>query len=163
EVFGGFGRNFVHPAVAAAVFLFVAWPAVTGGGAAIGGDGAIWGISVAAVILLWRGIASWRVLAGAALGAGLAMAVGGIVLHVAAAGAIAFGAVFLAADPVTTAATRPGRWIGGALFGALAVAITTANPAAAMLFAVLLTNVVTPTIDVVVIAANARRRARRTR
>lgn len=67
-------------------------------------------------------------------------------------GSFAFGLVFLATDPVTSAVTNPGRWIYGALIGALVVVIRLANPAhrEGVMLAILLGNVAAPLIDRIV-------------
>ena len=44
-------------------------------------------------------------------------------------GGFAFGAVFMATDPVTGSQTNTGKWIYGFLIGALAVLIRVVNPA----------------------------------
>ena len=78
-------------------------------------------------------------------------------------GSFAFGVVFLATDPVTASATDTGRWIYGALIGALVVIIRVANVAHpdGVMFAILFGNIVAPLIDYLVMRANIRRRARR--
>ncbi len=78
-------------------------------------------------------------------------------------GSFAFGAVFLATDPVSAASTRTGRWIYGLFIGVMVGVIRVANPAHpdGVLFAILLGNVFAPTIDYLVVRANIRRRARR--
>jgi Na+-transporting NADH:ubiquinone oxidoreductase subunit B len=78
-------------------------------------------------------------------------------------GSFAFGAVFLATDPVSAASTNTGRWIYGLFIGVLVGVIRVANPAHpdGVLFAILLGNVFAPTIDYLVVRANIRRRARR--
>ena len=78
-------------------------------------------------------------------------------------GGFAFGAVFLACDPVASCCTNPGRWIQGLLAGALVVLIRTgsAGHPDAVVQAVLLASILAPLIDHAVIALNVRRRARR--
>ncbi|MBD3421959.1 MAG: NADH:ubiquinone reductase (Na(+)-transporting) subunit B [Chitinivibrionales bacterium] len=75
-------------------------------------------------------------------------------------GGFAFGAVFMATDPVSAAATNTGKWIYGFLIGALAITIRTVNPAypEGMMLAILLMNVFAPIIDHVVAQANIKRR-----
>ncbi|HBG58342.1 MAG TPA: NADH:ubiquinone reductase (Na(+)-transporting) subunit B, partial [Porphyromonadaceae bacterium] len=43
-------------------------------------------------------------------------------------GGFAFGAVFMATDPVTSARTEKGKWIYGFLIGMLAITIRVFNP-----------------------------------
>lgn len=78
-------------------------------------------------------------------------------------GSFAFGAVFLATDPVSAAATDTGRWIYGLFIGVMVGAIRVANPAHpdGVLFAILLGNIFAPLIDYLVMWANIRRRDRR--
>jgi len=78
-------------------------------------------------------------------------------------GGFAFGVVFLATDPVTSAVTDTGRWIYGILIGSLVVVIRVANVAHpdGTMYAILFGNIVAPLIDHLVMRANIRRRARR--
>ena len=78
-------------------------------------------------------------------------------------GGFAFGAVFMATDPVTSARTEKGKWIFGFLIGLVAVAIRVFNPGypEGMMLAILLINAFAPLIDFYVIDANIKRRAKR--
>jgi Na+-transporting NADH:ubiquinone oxidoreductase subunit B len=78
-------------------------------------------------------------------------------------GSFAFGAVFMATDPVSAAMTSTGKWIYGILIGAMLVVIrvTNASHPDGVTFAILFGNILAPTIDYMVIWANIRRRARR--
>ena len=78
-------------------------------------------------------------------------------------GSFAFGAVFIACDPVASCCTNPGRWIQGLLIGALVVLIRVANSTHpdAVIPAMLLASITAPLIDHAVIAWNIRQRARR--
>jgi len=78
-------------------------------------------------------------------------------------GGFAFGAVFMATDPVTAAQTEKGKWIYGFLIGFLAILIRVLNPAypEGMMLAILLMNVFAPLIDHYVMEANIKRRLRR--
>ncbi|MDP6707465.1 MAG: NADH:ubiquinone reductase (Na(+)-transporting) subunit B [Alphaproteobacteria bacterium] len=78
-------------------------------------------------------------------------------------GSFAFGAVFLATDPVSAAATNKGRWIYGLLIGFAVVVIRVLNHSHpdGMMFAILLGNIFAPLIDYLVMRANIRRRMRR--
>ena len=124
-----------------------------------------------ACVLIATGVASWRILAGGLLGL-----IGGVWLvqllgveNLAAelpwtwqalSGGFAFGLVFLATDPVSSAATNPGRLIYGALIGSLVVVIRLANPAhrEGVMLAILLGNVAAPLIDQVVGRLQMKRR-----
>jgi Na+-transporting NADH:ubiquinone oxidoreductase subunit B len=76
-------------------------------------------------------------------------------------GGLAFGAVFMATDPVSSAALKISRWIYGFCIGALAICIRAINPAypEGVMLAILAGNVFSPLIDHYV-ALNYRRVAR---
>ena len=78
-------------------------------------------------------------------------------------GGLAFGAVFMATDPVTAAQTNKGKYIYGFLAGFMAIAIRCFNPAypEGVMLAILLMNVLAPTIDHFVVQANVSRRKKR--
>ncbi|MEL6427849.1 MAG: NADH:ubiquinone reductase (Na(+)-transporting) subunit B [Planctomycetota bacterium] len=75
-------------------------------------------------------------------------------------GSFAFGAIFMATDPVSAAQTNTGRWIYGFLIGALTVLVRVLNPAypAGIMLAIVFMNVFAPLIDHYVTKANIRRR-----
>ena len=78
-------------------------------------------------------------------------------------GSFAFGAVFMATDPVTAAQTNKGKIIYGLLIGVFAIVIRVFNPAypEGMMLAVLLMNVFAPLVDHYVIEGNIKRRLKR--
>jgi Na+-transporting NADH:ubiquinone oxidoreductase subunit B len=78
-------------------------------------------------------------------------------------GSFAFGAIFMATDPVSAAMTSSGKWIYGFLIGAMLVVIrvTNATHPDGVMFAILFGNILAPLIDYLVIWTNIRRRARR--
>lgn len=78
-------------------------------------------------------------------------------------GGFAFGAVFMATDPVSAAQTNSGKWIYGVLIGALAILIRTVNPAypEGMMLAILFMNVFSPLIDYFIVKKNIKRRLSR--
>ena len=78
-------------------------------------------------------------------------------------GGFAFGTVFMATDPVTSAQTETGKWIYGFLVGALAVTVRMFNPGypEGMMLAILLMNTFAPLIDHYVIQASMNRRAKK--
>lgn len=130
---------------------------------------------IGAVVLLRAGAASWRIMAGIAIGtvaaAGLFNLLGAAAAPIFAMpwywhlslGSLAFGAVFLATDPVSAAATVPGRWIYGLVIGLMVVLIRVANPVHpdGVVLAILFGNIFAPLIDYAVIWVNMRRRAGR--
>ena len=124
-------------------------------------------ILIGAAILLFTGVASWRIMLSVFVG-GLAMgylfdAVGmteyPAYYHLLV-GGFAFGAVFMATDPVTSAQTNTGKWIYGLMVGALAVLIRVVNPAypEGMMLSILFMNALAPLIDYFVVERNIARR-----
>ncbi len=130
-------------------------------------------ILIGAAILLITGIASLRIMFSVFAG-GLVM---GAILNYFAVnpfmevpayqhlllGGFAFGAVFMATDPVTAAQTKTGKYIYGFLIGFLAILIRVINPAypEGVMLAILLMNVFAPLIDHYVVQANIKRRLKR--
>ena len=78
-------------------------------------------------------------------------------------GGLAFGAVFMATDPVSAAQTEAGKWIYGFMIGALTVIIRISNPAypEGIMLAILFMNVFAPLIDYYVVEAHKKRRLKR--
>lgn len=78
-------------------------------------------------------------------------------------GGFAFGAVFMATDPVTGSQTSTGKWIYGFLIGVMAVLIRVLNPGypEGMMLAILFMNAMAPLIDYYVVQANVKRRNKR--
>ena len=78
-------------------------------------------------------------------------------------GGFAFGAVFMATDPVTATQTNKGKIVYGLLIGFFAIVIRVFNPAypEGMMLAILLMNVFAPLIDHYVIGSNIKRRLNR--
>lgn len=128
---------------------------------------------IGAVILVATGVGSWKIIASVFGGAFLmglfvnAVAVNEYMLMPAqyhlVIGGLAFGAVFMASDPVTAAQTESGKWIYGFLIGALTIMIRVFNPAypEGIMLAILLMNVFAPLIDYFVVEANKKRRLKR--
>ena len=78
-------------------------------------------------------------------------------------GGFAFGAVFMATDPVTSARTESGKWVYGALIGIMAVVVRVMNPGypEGMMLAILFGNMFAPLIDYCVVDRNISRRSKR--
>ena len=78
-------------------------------------------------------------------------------------GGFAFGAVFMATDPVTATQTEKGKWIYGFLTGVLAILIRVLNPAypEGVMLAILFMNIFAPLIDHYVVEANIKKRLKR--
>ena len=119
------------------------------------------------VVLLVAGVASWRTMLSVFVG-GFAMAwllegsVDFAVMQLCL-GGFAFGAVFMATDPVTSAQTNAGKYVYGLLVGVMAILIRLKNPGypEGMMMAILLMNSFAPLIDWVVVQANINRRLKR--
>jgi len=84
-------------------------------------------------------------------------------LHHLTLGGFAFGAIFMATDPVSASQTNTGKYIYGFLIGLLAILFRVFNPAypEGMMLAILFMNVMAPLIDHYVVEANIKRRLKR--
>ena len=138
------------------------------------GETSMIAILIGAAILLVTNVASWKVMLSVfAGGAVLALVFNTWGPNTAAAhfpwynhlvfGGFAFGAVFMATDPVTAARTETGKYIYGFLIGAMAIIIRVLNPgyAEGMMLAILLMNIFAPLIDYYIVEANIKRRLSR--
>jgi Na+-transporting NADH:ubiquinone oxidoreductase subunit B len=148
-----------------------AWSAFVGSVPGTLGTMSVLGVALGAGLLLLTRLISWRLLAAQFIGllffvwllnafsASMVMPVHWHILL----GSFAFGAVFIACDPVASACTNPGRWIQGFLIAALLVLIRTANPTHpdAVIPVLLLASLLAPLIDHAVIAWDIRNRGRR--
>jgi len=132
-------------------------------------------ILIGAAILLITRIASWRIMLGVFLG----MVIFSTMLNIIGSetnpgfatpwywhmviGGFAFGAVFMATDPVSAAMTDTGKWIFGILIGVMIVMIRVLNPAypEGTMLAILFANLFAPLIDHFVVKANIKRRLAR--
>jgi Na+-transporting NADH:ubiquinone oxidoreductase subunit B len=142
-------------------------------------QGSIGEVSVAAcligaVILLYTGIASWRIMVGVFAG----LIIPALLFtnpdsanpmmsmpwhwHIAL-GGFAFGAIFMATDPVSAPDTMTGQLVFGILVGALTWIIRVINPAfpEGIMLAILFGNIFAPIIDYLVIRSNIKRRMKR--
>ena len=127
-------------------------------------------IAIGALILLITRIASWKtmlsVFVGGSLMAYVFQMTGQSVIpwyeHLVL-GGFAFGAVFMATDPVTSCRTETGKWFYGFFIGAMAVIIRVMNPGypEGMMLAILLMNMFAPTIDHFVVERNISKRLKR--
>lgn len=131
-------------------------------------------ILLGAIVLIVTKVGSWRVMCSVFVG-GFLM---GLVMNAVAPsessflalpahyhlvmGGFAFGAVFMATDPVSSAQTNTGKYIYGFLIGVFAVIIRTLNPAypEGMMLSILFFNAFAPLFDYFVIEANKKRRLR---
>lgn len=130
-------------------------------------------ILIGAIILIATRIASWKTMLSVFIGGGITATLFNLVGTTAAMslspidhillGGFAFGAVFMATDPVTSARTEKGKFIYGFLVGFMAVVIRVLNPGypEGMMLAILLMNVFAPLIDYYVVEANIKKRLKR--
>ncbi len=134
------------------------------------GETSIIAIAIGAAILLITGIASWKIMLSVFVGGGAMAAIFSalgmtsipfyehLVL-----GGFAFGAVFMATDPVTSSRTECGKYVYGLLIGIMAVIIRVMNPGypEGMMLAILLMNMFAPLIDYCVVQRNISKRMKR--
>ena len=134
------------------------------------GETSVIAIALGGCMLLYMGIASWRTM--------LSVFVGGAVLacifeqtglsdmvwwHHFILGGFAFGAVFMATDPVTSCRTKTGQFIYGFIIGAMAVIIRVRNAGypEGMMLAIFFGNMIAPMIDHFVVEHNINKRLKR--
>ncbi len=212
EIFGGVGKNFLNPALAARAFLFFAYPGQISGDnvwiidgisqatalsqVAVGGltdlnytwfqcfVGTIPGsfgetstlaILIGASLLIITKIASWRIMLSILVTSVLTAFLFNIIgsdsnpafllppLWHLVVGGLAFGAVFMATDPVTASMTARGKYFYGGLIGVMVILIRVVNPAfpEGMMLAILFANLFAPLIDYFVVENHIKRRKRR--
>ena len=128
---------------------------------------------IGAAILVMTGVGSWKIIVSVFAGA---FAMGAIFNTVGlnefmnvpphyhwVMGGLAFGAVFMATDPVSASQTESGKWIYGFLIGLLTVLIRVFNPAypEGIMLAILFMNIFASFIDYYVVQANKKRRLSR--
>ena len=130
-------------------------------------------ILLGALFLIYTGVGSWRIILSTFLGGyitALLFNLWGmnVLINTPAQvhlliGGFAFGAVFMATDPVTASQTNKGKIIYGLLVGFFAIVIRVFNPAypEGMMLAILLMNVFAPLIDHYVVGANVKKRLKR--
>ena len=125
-------------------------------------------------VLLYMKIASWRIVAGILIGSMMLSELFNLfnsdnpmfslpfywhwVI-----GGFAFGAIFMATDPVSAAMTNSGKFWYGILIGVMVILIRVANPAfpEGMMLAILFANLFAPLFDHFAVNANIRRRLAR--
>jgi Na+-transporting NADH:ubiquinone oxidoreductase subunit B len=140
------------------------------------GETSVLACLIGAAVLIGTGVGSWRIMLSMTLG-GMAMAqlfhangsatnpmFGMSPLWHLVLGGFAFGAVYMATDPVSAAMTNAGKWLYGLLIGSMSVLIRVINPAfpEGVMLAILFGNCFAPVIDHFVLQANIRRRLART-
>ena len=131
-------------------------------------------ILIGAAMLLVMKIASWRIIAGVLLGSALLSLLFNSIESTNpmfalpfywhwVIGGFAFGAIFMATDPVSASMTNTGKLWYGILIGVMVILIRVVNPAfpEGMMPAILFANLFAPLIDHVVVQANIKRRLAR--
>jgi len=132
---------------------------------------------IGALILIVTGVGSWRIIVSCCLGVMLMGLTFNFLapadlpnhaMHTPAyyhliMGGFAFGAVYMATDPVSAAQTERGKWIYGLLIGAFTVLLRVFNPAypEAVMLSILLMNVFAPLIDNIVVEQHIKKRLKR--
>jgi Na+-transporting NADH:ubiquinone oxidoreductase subunit B len=140
------------------------------------GETSVLACLIGATILIATKVASWRTMLGIVLGtAATALLLNGIAgpdstpmlsmpwyWHFVV-GGWAFGAVFMATDPVSSPFTEKGKFIYGLFIGFMVVLIRCINPAYAegMMLAILFMNMFSPLIDHFIVQGNIKRRLQR--
>jgi len=131
-------------------------------------------VLIGATILILTGMGNWRIMLSVFLSFGLVTGLFWISgsdipmatltpWHHMMLGGFAFGAIFMATDPVTAAMTSTGKYIYGALIGLMTALVRLVNPAypEGMMLAILFGNIFAPVIDYYVVKANKIRRIKR--
>ena len=141
------------------------------------GETSVFACLIGAFILILTGVGSWKIMLSVFVGAAaMGLFFNGIApaddpthyLHTPfyyhwLMGGFAFGAVYMATDPVTAAHTERGKWVYGLMIGGLIVIIRAFNPAypEAVMMVILLMNVHAPLIDHIVVQNHIKKRLRR--
>ena len=131
-------------------------------------------IMLGGVVLLVMRIASWRIVGGVLLGSALLSMLFNTIDSTNpmfalpfywhwVIGGFAFGAIFMATDPVSAAMTNTGKFWYGMLIGVMVILIRVVNPAfpEGMMLAILFANLFAPLFDHAVVQGNIKRRLAR--
>ena len=141
------------------------------------GETSVLACLMGALILIITGVGSWRIMVSVFVGGYLMGLLFNLVapgsnplhsMHTPAyyhllMGGFAFGAVYMATDPVSGAHTSAGKYIYGFLIGAFTVVLRVFNPAypEGMMLSILLMNVFAPLIDQLVLEQHIKTRLKR--
>ena len=178
EIFGGTGMNIFNPAIAARMFLFFAYPAKMTGDQVWVAQSSFFGLGndlpdgfTAATPLgqMAQGInpdaSICDMICGFIPGSILFESAGNGMTwwHHFVMGGFAFGAVFMATDPVTSSRTTTGQYIYGFLIGAMAIIIRVMNAGypEGMMLAIFFGNMCAPMIDHFIVERNISKRLKR--
>lgn len=140
------------------------------------GEVSTFAILLGGAVMLAMGIASIRIVGGVLIGATLtALTLGALgnpetnnmvampfYWHFVV-GGFAFGAIFMATDPVSASMTNMGKWWYGGLIGFMTILIRVVNPAfpEGIMLAILFANLFAPLMDHFVVQSNIKRRLAR--
>ncbi len=167
------GATSLSSVAAGQAFEYSVWDMFMGFEKGSIGETSVLACLIGAAILVITGIGSWKIMlsvfaGGFFMGTIFNMVGGTPFLDMPAyyhllIGGFAFGAVYMATDPVSAAQTETGKIVYGLLIGIMTVLIRVANPAypEGMMMAILLMNVFAPTIDYFVVESNKKRRLKR--
>lgn len=141
------------------------------------GETSVFACLIGAFILIITGVGSWKIILSVFAGAGIMGVLMNVLapadmplhsMHVPAyyhwlTGGFAFGAVYMATDPVSAAQTEKGKWIYGLGIGAFTVLLRVFNPAypEGVMLSILLFNVFAPLIDHIVVQRHIKHRLQR--
>jgi Na+-transporting NADH:ubiquinone oxidoreductase subunit B len=141
------------------------------------GETSVFAILIGAFILIATGVGSWKIITACSIGlVGMGYFLNLVApealpahpMHTPAyyhllIGSFAFGAVYMATDPVSAAHTEAGKWIYGILIGAFTVILRVFNPAypEGVMLSILLMNVFAPLIDHLVVERHIKTRLKR--
>ena len=131
-------------------------------------------ILMGAVVLMTMKIASWRIILGVLVGSAVVSLLFNSIESTNpmfalpfywhwVIGGFAFGAIFMATDPVSASMTNKGKYLYGLLIGIMVILIRVVNPAfpEGMMLAILFANLFAPLIDHYVVESNIKRRLAR--
>jgi Na+-transporting NADH:ubiquinone oxidoreductase subunit B len=131
-------------------------------------------ILMGAVVLMTMKIASWRIILGVLVGSAVVSLLFNSIESANpmfalpfywhwVIGGFAFGAIFMATDPVSASMTNTGKYLYGLLIGIMVILIRVVNPAfpEGMMLAILFANLFAPLIDHYVVESNIKRRLAR--
>ena len=139
------------------------------------GETSVIAIALGGLLLLWTGVASWKTMLSVFVGGAISacildatLPVENVYAHIPfyqhfVLGGFAFGAVFMATDPVTSCRTECGKYVYGLLIGFIAVLVRVLNPGypEGMMLAILLMNLFASLIDYCFVQSNINMRAKR--
>ena len=137
------------------------------------GETSTFAILLGAMLLLFTGIGNWRIMISTCIGMLITSLLFNQLIDISdnpmlklnafqhfVMGGFAFGMVFMATDPVSSAQTNNGRWLYGLLVGFMVIVIRCVNPAypEGMMLAILFANAFAPLFDYYVVQSHIKKR-----